>query len=120
VSGQLHAPVALPPRERAADTHWVGGWVESLIRSEGCEVKILDLTGTRTPTRCQVLVLRPEWYGRVLEGEDQRLTRQPLGRGPVWRRRGGRQQMERRRTGTNEEAMRRGGDVADRERWMRP
>jgi hypothetical protein len=27
VSGQLHAPVALPPRERAPGTHWIGGWV---------------------------------------------------------------------------------------------
>jgi hypothetical protein len=27
VSGQLHAPAALPPRERATDTHWTGGWV---------------------------------------------------------------------------------------------
>jgi hypothetical protein len=28
VSGQLHALAALPPRERAPDTHWVGGWVD--------------------------------------------------------------------------------------------
>jgi hypothetical protein len=28
VSGQLHDPAALPPRkERAPDTHWIGGWV---------------------------------------------------------------------------------------------
>jgi hypothetical protein len=27
VSGQLHAPAALPPRERASGTHWIGGWV---------------------------------------------------------------------------------------------
>jgi hypothetical protein len=26
VSGQLHAPAALPPRERAPDTHWIGSW----------------------------------------------------------------------------------------------
>jgi hypothetical protein len=25
--GQLHAPAALPPRERAPGTHWIGGWV---------------------------------------------------------------------------------------------
>jgi hypothetical protein len=29
VSGQLHAPAALSPRERAPGTHWVGGWVIS-------------------------------------------------------------------------------------------
>jgi hypothetical protein len=29
VSGQLHTPAALPPRERAPDTHLIGGWVGS-------------------------------------------------------------------------------------------
>jgi hypothetical protein len=28
VSGQLHAPAGLPPGERAAGTHWIGGWVD--------------------------------------------------------------------------------------------
>jgi hypothetical protein len=27
VSGQLQALAALPPRERAPDIHWIGGWV---------------------------------------------------------------------------------------------
>jgi hypothetical protein len=27
VSGQLHTTAALPPRERAPGTHWIGGWV---------------------------------------------------------------------------------------------
>jgi hypothetical protein len=27
VSGQLHIPVALPPRERVPGTHWIGSWV---------------------------------------------------------------------------------------------
>jgi hypothetical protein len=27
VSGQLHAPTALPPRDTAPDTHWIGGWM---------------------------------------------------------------------------------------------
>jgi len=27
VSGQLHALAALPPREGAPGTHWLGGWV---------------------------------------------------------------------------------------------
>jgi hypothetical protein len=27
VSGELHAPVALPPRERDPATHQIGGWV---------------------------------------------------------------------------------------------
>jgi len=26
MSGQLHAPAALRPRERAPGTHWTGGW----------------------------------------------------------------------------------------------
>jgi len=28
VSGQLHAPASLPPRERATGTHWIGGWLD--------------------------------------------------------------------------------------------
>jgi hypothetical protein len=27
VSGQLHAPAALFPREKASGTNWIGGWV---------------------------------------------------------------------------------------------
>jgi hypothetical protein len=27
VSGQLHAPAALPPRERTPGTHSIGGWM---------------------------------------------------------------------------------------------
>jgi hypothetical protein len=27
VSGQLHAPAALLPMERAPGTNWIGGWV---------------------------------------------------------------------------------------------
>jgi hypothetical protein len=27
VSGQLHAPAAFTPRERAPGTHWIGGWM---------------------------------------------------------------------------------------------
>jgi hypothetical protein len=29
LSGKLHAPTALPPRERALGTNWIGGWVGS-------------------------------------------------------------------------------------------
>jgi hypothetical protein len=28
LSGQLHSPAAFPSRERAPDTHWIGGWVD--------------------------------------------------------------------------------------------
>jgi hypothetical protein len=27
MSGQLHAPAALPPRKKPLDTHCIGGWV---------------------------------------------------------------------------------------------
>jgi hypothetical protein len=27
VCGLLHIPAALPPRERAPGTHWIGGWL---------------------------------------------------------------------------------------------
>jgi hypothetical protein len=28
MSGQVHAPAALPPGERTSGTHWIGGWVD--------------------------------------------------------------------------------------------
>jgi hypothetical protein len=28
VSGQLHAPAALPPGKELPGTHWIGGWVD--------------------------------------------------------------------------------------------
>jgi hypothetical protein len=34
VSGQLHAPVALPPRERVPGTHWIGGWVSHYTHAD--------------------------------------------------------------------------------------
>jgi hypothetical protein len=49
VSGQLHAPAALPPGERAPGTNWIGGWVDLRASPDDLE-KILDPTGTRTPT----------------------------------------------------------------------
>jgi hypothetical protein len=43
--------VRFTPRERACHTHWIGGWVDlrSSVHQYG-EVKILDPTGTQTPT----------------------------------------------------------------------
>jgi hypothetical protein len=40
VSGQLHAPAALTPRERVPGTDWIGGWVgprvilDSVVKTE--------------------------------------------------------------------------------------
>jgi hypothetical protein len=49
MSGQLHAPAALP-RERAPGIHFIGGWVDPQSRSgRYVEVKIFYFTGTRTP-----------------------------------------------------------------------
>jgi hypothetical protein len=28
MSGEIHAPAALPPTERAPGTHWIGGWAD--------------------------------------------------------------------------------------------
>jgi hypothetical protein len=51
VNGQLHAPAALPPVERASGTHWIrrlgGPQSQSERREEG---KIIDPAGPRTPT----------------------------------------------------------------------
>jgi hypothetical protein len=46
VSGQVHAPVALPPGERAPGTHWIGGWVNPRANLDDVEKKkILTLPG---------------------------------------------------------------------------
>jgi hypothetical protein len=47
-SSQLHAPAALP-RGKSRSTHWIGGWMVLRAGLEDVE-KILDPTGTRTPT----------------------------------------------------------------------
>jgi hypothetical protein len=46
VSGQLHAPAALPPAERAPVTHWIGGWVDLRAGLDNLEKKkFLTLPG---------------------------------------------------------------------------
>jgi hypothetical protein len=46
VRGQLHAPAALPPRERTPDTHLIGGWLA--LRA------VLDMVVEREiPSPCQ-------------------------------------------------------------------
>jgi hypothetical protein len=50
VSGQLHAPAALPPRQEPSGTHLTGGWVGPKSRSGCCgEEKNLAPAGNRTP-----------------------------------------------------------------------
>jgi hypothetical protein len=36
VSGELHAPVALP-QEKAPGTHWIGGWVGASVVLDAVE-----------------------------------------------------------------------------------
>jgi hypothetical protein len=46
VSGQLHAPAALPPRESAVGTNWIEGWVIPRVRLDVIEErKIIFPTG---------------------------------------------------------------------------
>jgi hypothetical protein len=53
VGGEWSAsrPCRFTPKKRRPGTHWIEGWVGPQSRSERYrEVKILDPTGTRTPT----------------------------------------------------------------------
>jgi hypothetical protein len=50
MSGQLHAPAALNPGIESPDTYWIRGWMGPRDGLDYVE-KILDSTGTRTPTR---------------------------------------------------------------------
>jgi hypothetical protein len=46
VSGQLHAPAALPPGKESPGTHCIGGWVELSAGLDDMEKrKFLTLTG---------------------------------------------------------------------------
>jgi hypothetical protein len=46
VSGQLHAPAALPLGERGPGTHWTGGWVDPRASLDDVEKrKFLTLSG---------------------------------------------------------------------------
>jgi hypothetical protein len=48
VSGQLHAPAALPPGKRAPGTHCIGGWVDSRAGLDDVENrKFLTLPGLK-------------------------------------------------------------------------
>jgi hypothetical protein len=48
VSGQLHAPAALTPRERAPGTHWIGGWVgPRAVLDAVVKRKILNLISSK-------------------------------------------------------------------------
>jgi hypothetical protein len=54
MSGQLHAPAALPPGERAPGTHWIGCWVDPRVGLDDVKKrKFLTLPGLelRTPDR---------------------------------------------------------------------
>jgi hypothetical protein len=70
VSGQLHAPAALPPGKEPPGAHWIGGWVDLRAGLDDLEKrKFLALPGLELrplgrPVRSQSLYrLRyPGWY----------------------------------------------------------
>jgi hypothetical protein len=67
VSGQLHAPVALTPGERAPGTHWMGGGVNPRAGLKDVEKKkFLTLPGPE---------LRP--LGRPVRSQSLRRLRYP-------------------------------------------
>jgi hypothetical protein len=47
--GSASRPYRFTPGERAPSTHWIGGWVGPRAGMDDVE-KILQSTGTRTPT----------------------------------------------------------------------
>jgi hypothetical protein len=50
VSGQLYDPAALPPKEGANDTHWIGSWVSPEARLDAVVKKKNCPTPARTRT----------------------------------------------------------------------
>jgi hypothetical protein len=61
VSGQFHAPAALPPGETAAGTLWIGGWVgpraglEDVEKRKFLTLPRLELQPLGRPARSQSL-----------------------------------------------------------------
>jgi hypothetical protein len=48
VSGQLHAPAALPRGKKSPGTHWIGGWVDPRAGLDDVEKrKFLTLPGLK-------------------------------------------------------------------------
>jgi hypothetical protein len=48
VSGQLHAPAALPPGKEPQVPHWIGGWVDLRASLDDLEKrKLLTLPGLK-------------------------------------------------------------------------
>jgi hypothetical protein len=77
VSGQLHAPAALPPGERAPGTHWIGGWVgpRAVLEAEEyqkicCQQGLLKERAVKTKTEMLIeLCNRPTKYD--MEGKEE-------------------------------------------------
>jgi hypothetical protein len=74
MSGQVHAPVTLPPREIAHCIHWIGGWVGPRASLDVMEkTKIFSMLGIEpwlsspkpiaTPTELFLLLLYPDNKG---------------------------------------------------------
>jgi hypothetical protein len=58
LSGQLHAPAALPPRIKPPGTHWLGGWVGPSASLEDVEKRhFLTLPGLELRVECETLEL---------------------------------------------------------------
>jgi hypothetical protein len=55
MSGQLHAPVALSPGERAPSTHWIGGWLGPTADLEDIEKRDSNSAPLGRPARSQSL-----------------------------------------------------------------
>jgi hypothetical protein len=60
VSGQLHAPAALYPRERTPGNHWIGGLV-GLVWTQQLEKK--SFAGDRTPVVQSIVRQYKYWLG---------------------------------------------------------
>jgi hypothetical protein len=58
VSGQLHELTALPPKERATGTHWIGDWVGCRAGLDTVVKSSQPLTGLEPP------IIQPvaQWY----------------------------------------------------------
>jgi hypothetical protein len=78
MSGQFHAPAALPPGERAPGTHWKGGWMTQYGLNDVEKIKIFTLPGIEPGRPAWSLYLyRLRYPGFSLGIEQQKMLRSP-------------------------------------------
>jgi hypothetical protein len=68
MSGQRHSQAVFYPREKAPDTHWIGGWeagwTSELVWTQRLEEKSFAFAGDQTPVNQSVVRRYTDWASK--------------------------------------------------------